>query len=142
MCLTRDKRLLDDYHGGDVGAELLGVPDTTALRQLADKLTAGNDARAQVITFELVLGALESRSTKESWRSGGIGGVSYYVRAGWVPEISCHAGVYVYSALAGVPGEPGAAACRAGEPVGTPSRSLLTGASNHSAYWRACCGRA
>jgi ParB family transcriptional regulator, chromosome partitioning protein len=77
QCLTRDKRLLDEYHADDAAAELLGVADTAAVKKLVADLGTGGDGRAQVITLGLVLGALEARTPKDAWRSGG----GYYVRS-------------------------------------------------------------
>jgi ParB family transcriptional regulator, chromosome partitioning protein len=72
-CLTRDKGLLNEYHADEIAAELLGVSDTNALRKQATGLGANGDARAQVITLALVLGALESRTPKDAWRNPGSG---------------------------------------------------------------------
>lgn len=74
-CLTRDKRLLDEYHADDIAAELLGVDDPDAVRKAVANLGSSGDGRAQVITLALVLGALEGRTLKDAWRnpSGGWG---------------------------------------------------------------------
>jgi ParB family transcriptional regulator, chromosome partitioning protein len=66
-CLTRDGYLLSQYQGEDTAAELLGIKDRTALRALAEGLGEGGDARAQLITLALVLGALEARTPKDAW---------------------------------------------------------------------------
>jgi ParB family chromosome partitioning protein len=72
-CLARDKFLLDQHHGDETAAELLGLgKDTgtrTGIRELVAALGTGGDARAQVITLALVLGALEARTPKDAWRS-------------------------------------------------------------------------
>src|ERR1700722_20331735 len=60
-CLARDSYLLTNHNGMDTTAELLGVGDTQAVAKLVADLAANGDARAQVITLALVLGALESR---------------------------------------------------------------------------------
>ena len=73
QCLTSDKRLLDEYHGDDTAAELLGVADVGAVKNLAGELGAGGDGRAQVILLALILGALESRTPKDAWRHPGGG---------------------------------------------------------------------
>jgi ParB family transcriptional regulator, chromosome partitioning protein len=58
-CLARDKFLLDQHHGDETAAELLGLGNDTGIRELVAGLGTGGDARAQVITLALVLGALE-----------------------------------------------------------------------------------
>ena len=78
-CLARDKGLLNEYHADEIAAELLGVSDTNALRTQAKGLGAGGDARAQVITLALVLGACENRLPKDAWRNPG-GGWLYFVK--------------------------------------------------------------
>ena len=60
-CLARDKFLLDQHHGDDIAAELLGVDGGSAIRKLVDSLGTGGDARAQIITLALVLGSMEAR---------------------------------------------------------------------------------
>lgn len=69
-CLARDKFLLDQYHGDDTAAELLGLDNSAAIRSLVETLGTGGDARAQVITLALVLGSMEARTPKDAWRSG------------------------------------------------------------------------
>jgi ParB family transcriptional regulator, chromosome partitioning protein len=77
-CLARDKFLLDQHHGDDTAAELLGLgSDTgtrTGIRDLVASLGTGGDARAQVITLALVLGSLEARTPKDAWRSSAAWG--------------------------------------------------------------------
>jgi len=65
-CLTRDRRLLEENHADDVAAELLGVSGTEAVRKSITELGASGDARAQVITLALVLGALEARLPRKT----------------------------------------------------------------------------
>jgi ParB family chromosome partitioning protein len=81
-CLARDKFLLDQHHGDEVAAELLGVDDGAAIRKLVEGLGAGGDGRAQMITLALalVLGSLEARTPKDAWRSAAGGGWSHSVR--------------------------------------------------------------
>ena len=69
-CLARDKLLLDQYHGDEIAADLLGLDNNAAIRKLVDHLGSGGDARAQVITLALVLGSLEARLPKDAWRHG------------------------------------------------------------------------
>ena len=76
-CLTRDVRLVEEYRGGEIAAEMLGVADLQAVHQLVAELAASGDGRAQVITLALVLGALEARAPKDAWR--GTGGYGRYV---------------------------------------------------------------
>ena len=68
-CLARDSYLLTTHNGLDATAELLGVGDTQAVAKLVADLAPNGDARAQVITLALVLGALESRTPKDAWRN-------------------------------------------------------------------------
>ena len=70
-CLTRDVRLVEEYRGGEIAAEMLGVADVQAVHQLVSELAASGDGRAQVITLALVLGALEARAPKDAWRGTG-----------------------------------------------------------------------
>jgi ParB family chromosome partitioning protein len=79
-CLARDKFLLDEHHGDEVAAELLGVDDSAAIRTLIEGLGAAGDGRAQMITLALVLGSLEARTPKDAWRSASGGGWSHSVR--------------------------------------------------------------
>ncbi len=76
-CITGDVRLIEEYHGSEVAAELLGVADLQAVHKLVADLPATGDRRAQVITLGLVLGALEARTGKDAWR--GMGGFGRYV---------------------------------------------------------------
>jgi ParB family chromosome partitioning protein len=78
-CLARDKFLLDQHHGDDIAAELLGVDGGSAVRKLVGSLGIGGDARAQMITLALVLGSMEARTTKDAWRSA--------TGAGWVSSV-------------------------------------------------------
>ncbi|MFS0901293.1 ParB/RepB/Spo0J family partition protein [Mycolicibacterium litorale] len=77
-CLTRDVRLIEEHHGGQISAELLGASDSTAVTTMVAELPATGDGRAQVITLALVLGALEARTGKDAWRGSGWG---HYVGA-------------------------------------------------------------
>jgi ParB family chromosome partitioning protein len=77
-CLARDKFLLDQHHGDETAAKLLGLGNDTGtrtgIRELVAGLGTGGDARAQVITLALVLGALEARTPKDAWRSSAAWG--------------------------------------------------------------------
>jgi len=77
-CLTRDVRLIEEHHGGQISAELLGASDSAAVKKMVAELPATGDGRAQVITLALVLGALEARTGKDAWRGSGWG---HYVGA-------------------------------------------------------------
>lgn len=72
-CLTRDSYILAQHEGEQTAAELLGLSDSRELRKLAEGLTEGSDPRAQVITLALLLGALERRTPKDSWRNARAG---------------------------------------------------------------------
>ena len=48
-CLTRDPRLVDEYHGHAVVAEMLGVTGIEAVHKQVSELGAAGDGRAQVI---------------------------------------------------------------------------------------------
>jgi ParB family transcriptional regulator, chromosome partitioning protein len=50
--------------------------------KLVKDLPPTGDGRAQVITLSVVLGALESRTPKDAWRSGGVSGYGHSVRSG------------------------------------------------------------
>jgi ParB family transcriptional regulator, chromosome partitioning protein len=76
-CLTREPALINEYHGGDLAAQLLGADGHTGLRKLVSDLAPTGDGRAQVITLGLVLGSLEARTPKDSWR--GPGGYNEFV---------------------------------------------------------------
>lgn len=82
-CLARDSALLTNNNALDTTAELLGVDSGQAVAKLVADLSANGDARAQVITLGLVLGALESRTPKDAWRNNGgwwghhVGGAEY-----------------------------------------------------------------
>jgi len=79
--LSGDPHLLSDYKADEVTAELLGAEHvegsgyqyqigkvTRGVAKLVADLPEGGDARAQVITLGLVLGAFESRTPKDAWR--------------------------------------------------------------------------
>lgn len=81
--LAGDPHLLSDYKADEVTAELLGAEyaegsgyqyqvgkTTRGVAKLVEALPETGDSRAQVITLGLVLGALEARTTKDSWRKG------------------------------------------------------------------------
>ena len=88
-CLTHHNAL-------DTTAELLAVDSAQAVGKLVAGLPATGDGRAQVITLALVLGALESRTPKDSWRNdtGRVGPVTsvvaQYLR--WLAENDVSAG--------------------------------------------------
>ena len=77
-CLARDSFLLSTHNALDTAAALLGVDSGQAVAKLVAELPANGDGRAQVITLALVLGALESRTPKDSWRNN-TGGWSHHV---------------------------------------------------------------
>jgi ParB family chromosome partitioning protein len=81
-CLTREPALINDYHAAAVTADLLGIESSSALVKMVKDLPPTGDGRAQVITLSVVLGALESRTPKDAWRSGGISGYGHSVRSG------------------------------------------------------------
>lgn len=68
-CLARDGALLTNYNALDTTAELLGVDNGETVAKLVADLPANGDGRAQVLTLALVLGALESRTPKDAWRT-------------------------------------------------------------------------
>jgi ParB family chromosome partitioning protein len=80
-CLTREPALINDYHAAAVTADLLGIESGSALVKMVKDLPPTGDGRAQVITLSVVLGALESRTPKDAWRSGGISGYGQSVRS-------------------------------------------------------------
>ncbi|MCV7200831.1 ParB N-terminal domain-containing protein [Mycolicibacterium peregrinum] len=70
-CLVRDPGLIKEFHGATQAAKLLGVDSTAAVKKQVSELAPTADGRAQVVTLGLVLGALEARTPKDSWRYGG-----------------------------------------------------------------------
>ncbi|SBS78090.1 ParB domain protein nuclease [uncultured Mycobacterium sp.] len=80
-CLTRDPYILSQNHGSSLTAELLGVKDERAVRALVNEFSTNIDARAQVISLAVVLGALEARTDKSAWRNArtGITGTASYI---------------------------------------------------------------
>lgn len=82
-CLARDSALLTNNNALDTTAELLGLDSGQAVAKLVAELPANGDARAQVITLGLILGALESRTPKDAWRNNSgwwghhVGGAEY-----------------------------------------------------------------
>jgi ParB family chromosome partitioning protein len=81
-CLARDKFLLDQHHGDETAAELLGLDNSAAVRKLVGSLGTGGDARAQVIVLGLVLGSMEARTPKDAWRNASSGWVTSGVKSG------------------------------------------------------------
>jgi ParB family transcriptional regulator, chromosome partitioning protein len=80
-CLTREPALISDYHGAHTTGELLGTTGGATVHSLVTDLPPTGDARAQVLTLGVVLGALEARTPKDSWRFGGGSGYGNSVRA-------------------------------------------------------------
>lgn len=74
-CLVRDPALVNEFHGSSMTAKMLGVESASAVKKLVSDLAPSADGRAQVVTLGLVLGALEARTPKDSWRYGGYHGV-------------------------------------------------------------------
>jgi len=72
-CMTRDHYILNQNNGDSTAAELLGVKSGRDVRDLVADPAKHIDARAQVVTLALVLGALEARCTKDAWRSARAG---------------------------------------------------------------------
>ena len=81
-CLARDKFLLDQHHGDETAAELLGLDKATGIRKLVASLGTGGDGRAQVITLGLVLGSLEARTPTDAWRNSNPGCVTSGMKPG------------------------------------------------------------
>ncbi|OBJ01007.1 hypothetical protein [Mycobacterium sp. 1465703.0] len=67
--LSRDSYLLTNHNALDTAAALLGLENAEAVSKVISELPASGDARAQVLTLALVLGALESRTPKDAWRN-------------------------------------------------------------------------
>lgn len=80
-CLARDKFLLDQHHGDEIAAELLGLDDSAAIRKLVEGLGTGGDKRAQVIILRLVLGSMEARTPKDAWRNANSGWLTSGVKS-------------------------------------------------------------
>ena len=80
-CLARDKFLLDQHHGDEIAAELLGLDDSAAIRKLVEGLGTGGDKRAQVIILGLVLGSMEARTPKDAWRNANSGWLTSGVKS-------------------------------------------------------------
>ncbi|WP_241473994.1 ParB/RepB/Spo0J family partition protein [Mycolicibacterium neoaurum] len=80
-CLTRDPYILSQNHGSSLTAELLGVKDERGVRAMVNDFSTNIDARAQVISLAVVLGALEARTDKSAWRNArtGITGTASYI---------------------------------------------------------------
>ena len=72
-CLSRDSFILNQNHGSAVTAELLGLKNDREVRELVSDLGTNIDARAQIITLAIVLGALEARTDKSAWRNARAG---------------------------------------------------------------------
>jgi ParB family chromosome partitioning protein len=68
--ITKHFGLIDDYRGKMTAAELLGCSQAQTPANLTEALstTDSGDGRALVIVLGLVLGAMEVRTTKDSWR--------------------------------------------------------------------------
>ena len=81
-CLTREPALINDYHAAAVTTDLLGIESNSTLVKLVTDLPPTGHGRAQVVTLGVVLGALESRTPKDAWRSGGVSGYGNSVRSG------------------------------------------------------------
>ncbi|MEW5811509.1 MAG: ParB N-terminal domain-containing protein [Actinomycetota bacterium] len=80
-CLTRDPYILSQNHGSGLTPELLGAKDERGVRALVNDFSTNIDARAQVISLAVVLGALEARTDKTAWRNArsGITGTASFI---------------------------------------------------------------
>ena len=80
-CLTRDSHILTQNQASNITAVLLGVKDDRGVRAMVNDFSTNIDARAQVISLAVVLGALEARTHKSSWRNArtGITGTASYI---------------------------------------------------------------
>ncbi|MEV0768623.1 ParB/RepB/Spo0J family partition protein [Nocardia salmonicida] len=76
--LVAEPALLGEYNAFETGAELLGGKGTWR-RDLQSVVETAKPARCQVIVLGLVLGALEKRTVKDSWRYSDAG-VGRYLR--------------------------------------------------------------
>ncbi len=76
--LVAEPALLGEYNAFETGAELLGGK-VTLRRDLQSVIDTAKPARCQVIVLGLVLGALEKRTVKDSWRYSDAG-VGRYLR--------------------------------------------------------------
>lgn len=81
-CLARDSYLLTGHNNAETIAELLGLGGARSVADVASSLSANGDARAQVITLALVLGALEARTPKDAWRAAGTSHWSHHATSG------------------------------------------------------------
>ncbi|MFD4351516.1 ParB/RepB/Spo0J family partition protein [Nocardia sp. NPDC058518] len=70
--LVAEPALLGEYNAFETGAELLGGKGTWR-RDLQQAVETAKPARCQVIILGLVLGALEKRAVKDSWRYSDAG---------------------------------------------------------------------
>jgi ParB family chromosome partitioning protein len=74
--LARDSYLLTGHNAAETTAALLGLEHPQSVVKLGSTLSGGGDARAQVITLALVLGALEA--PKDAWRNAGTNHWSHH----------------------------------------------------------------
>ncbi|KAA1250757.1 nuclease [Mycobacterium simiae] len=77
--LARDSYLLTGHNNAETIVALLGLDGPGSVAKVASTLPASGDARAQVLTLALVLGALEARTPKEAWRNAATGHWSQHV---------------------------------------------------------------
>ncbi|MBM4708985.1 hypothetical protein GS447_09655 [Rhodococcus hoagii] len=65
-------------HASDCLGELLGIKDYRLSNNAARDLAVNaSDSRAQVITFALVIAAMEARMVKDAWRTRPRGATAY-----------------------------------------------------------------
>lgn len=84
-CLARDPYLLTGHNSAETIAELLGLDAAQSVVKAASTVSSSGDARAQVITLALVLGALEARlcgASRSVHRSPALLGLVGH-RRGW-----------------------------------------------------------
>ena len=106
--------LFDDWRAQRVATELLGSEDNK--REIAEYLTpSGGDSRATIVLLAMTLGALESRTAKDAWRSpGGLSAeyLTYLQSVGYVASdiervvIRATTAEDVYEALTGATDAP------------------------------------
>ena len=86
QCLTRDIRLVEEYHGSGIAAELLGLGDSAAMNTHARELGVNADGRAQVVTLALVLAHWKPAPPKTR---GATADVATSGAARWISCNSC-----------------------------------------------------
>ncbi|WP_137875579.1 hypothetical protein [Rhodococcus sp. Q] len=75
--LASDPHMISAFHATEHVADLLGIKGIDKRGGVREMAAGASEARAQVITFALVVAAMEARMVNDAWRSHPQGAADY-----------------------------------------------------------------